>query len=69
MDDEGKLPQRDCSGDALRYAALPDMLVLTAPHSRFSPSDAPRYQGVHQPKRHSPGHQCLMAVVFGSPYI
>lgn len=44
MDDEGKLPRRDCSGDALLYTAFPDTLLLTAPHASpsSSPSDAPQ---------------------------
>lgn len=43
MDDEGKLPRRDCSGDALLQAAFPEML-LTDPHTGSCPSNAPQTQ-------------------------
>lgn len=44
MDDEGKLPQPDCSGDALLHTASPHMLPLTAPHTSpsLNPSSAPQ---------------------------
>lgn len=47
--------------------------LVQAPAPAPAPAPAmlpkPSYQGVRWPKRHDPGHQYLMTVVFGSPYV